>query len=163
MSGIHYNWIFAETNEHYAQAAELIRAYMRDLPISLDFQHVEEELADLPAMYSIPNGAILLLYAEEQPIATVGIRYFADGVGELKRMYIHPDYRGKQLGHALVERILTKAQELGYQRVLLDTLDTMIPAIRTYEAAGFVRIPAYYFNPEPNVLYFEWKAAKNAE
>lgn len=149
-------WILAHTDQHYADAAMLMRAYAQELPIKLDFQGFDAELTELPQMYAHPTGGLWLVYANSIPVACVGIRFFDEGVGELKRMYIQPAFRGKGIGKNLVDRSLSLAMQLGYTQVLLDTLDTMTPAIRCYEAAGFQRIDAYYFNPEPNVLYFAW-------
>lgn len=150
------HWILAETDQHFADAAMLMRAYARELPIKLDFQGFDEELTTLPDMYAKPEGGLWVVYSNSYAVACVGIRFFDEGIGELKRMYIHPEYRGKGIGKQLVDQALLLAKELGYHRVLLDTLDTMTPAIRCYESAGFQRIDAYYFNPEPNVLYFAW-------
>ena len=150
------DWIQANTDQHFADAAQLMRAYARELPIKLDFQGFDEELTKLGDMYVPPEGGLWVVYQERTAVACVGIRLFDAGIAELKRMYIQPAFRGKGLGKRLVDKALELALELGYQQVLLDTLDTMTPAIRCYEAAGFQRIDAYYFNPEPNVLYFAW-------
>ena len=58
-------------------------------------------------------------------------------------------------GKWLLSELLVKARELGYERVRLDTLRRLTPALRLYEAAGFKEIPAYNPNPEEDIVYFE--------
>jgi putative acetyltransferase len=37
----------------------------------------------------------------------------------------------------------------------LDTVSRIAAAVRLYRALGFVQIPPYTYNPDPDVLYFE--------
>jgi ribosomal protein S18 acetylase RimI-like enzyme len=37
----------------------------------------------------------------------------------------------------------------------LDTLEWLVEAVHLYESLGFKRIPAYYKNPLPGVVYWE--------
>jgi hypothetical protein len=46
------------------------------------------------------------------------------------------------------------AKQLGYRRMLLDTLDTMTDATHLYRSIGFIETEPYTFNPFPNALYF---------
>ena len=55
------------------------------------------------------------------------------------------------MGKALGERILQEAKRLGYDRMRLDTANTMYPALKLYRSLGFQDIPAYYDLP-PEVL-----------
>jgi GNAT superfamily N-acetyltransferase len=65
------------------------------------------------------------------------------GLGEVKRMYVVPEARGRGLGRRLLEEIEAAARELGYRRLRLDTSGTVR---RLYEAAGYVAIPSYNGN-----------------
>jgi GNAT superfamily N-acetyltransferase len=46
-----------------------------------------------------------------------------EGVGEIKRMYIRPKYQGKGYGKEMFNRLITKAKELGYSTLRLETAD----------------------------------------
>jgi carbonic anhydrase len=59
------------------------------------------------------------------------------------------------LGRALAEEILQAGRQLGYRRMVLDTLARLETAVELYRRMGFVSIDAYYDNPTPGVVYLE--------
>jgi len=144
-----------KTADDYRTAALLFREYAACIGIDLGFQGFEKELSELGNMYAEPQGGIILCSDHENDIGCVAIRRQDDGVAELKRMYLVPRYQGKGYGRALMERAIGLAKELGYRKIRLDTLDTMLPAIHLYKTYGFREIPPYYHNPIPNAVYFE--------
>ena len=47
------------------------------------------------------------------------------GVCEMKRLFVHPEARGHSLGQLLVNAVLDRATEKGYQVMKLDTLQRL--------------------------------------
>ena len=74
--------------------------------------------------------------------------------GEIKRLYVRPAYRGRGLAKQLTVRMLEEATRIGYERLVLDTLRSMTPAVSLYRSMGFQEIEAYYPNPF-DAVYFE--------
>ena len=107
------------------------------------------------SMYGSPTGCLLLVYEQQLPIACAAYRKIGEGICELKRMYIMPSHRGKGIGQQLLDRLCTRAKLNGYACMRLDTLDTMLPAIKLYSNNGFYTIEAYYHNPNEGVVYME--------
>jgi putative acetyltransferase len=139
----------------WADVERLIRAYLDELPFPIDFQDLDRELADLPREYGPPEGAALLARsADGEAVGFVGVRRFADGDGELKRMYIAPPARGTGAGRALATAAVEAARQLGYTRLLLDTVATMATAIAVYESLGFAQVGPYRHNPLPDARFF---------
>jgi GNAT superfamily N-acetyltransferase len=139
----------------WAEGARLIRAYLASLPFDVDFQDVEGEMAALPAMYGPPDGALLLVRDEGgEAVGVAGVRRFADGDAELKRMYLAPAARGQGAGRALAAAAVAVARELGYRRLLLDTVASLTTAIAIYEGLGFAEIEAYRHNPFEDARFF---------
>jgi ribosomal protein S18 acetylase RimI-like enzyme len=124
--------------------------------VDLCFQNLDSELARLPDMYGPPTGCLLLAGSDGGEWVGCGaLRRFADGVCEMKRLYIRPAARGAQLGRRLTEHLLSKARSLGYGRMVLDTLKEMTAARALYGSLGFRQIEPYYLNPTAGVSYME--------
>jgi putative acetyltransferase len=148
-------FITANTGKEYAAAARLFSEYAATININLGFQHFEEELMMLQQMYAAPEGGIILCRNEEAYIACVAVRKISIDTGELKRMFVQPQYQGKGIGKILLAKSLSLARQCGYKKIQLDTLNYMLPAIELYKAHGFYEIPAYYHNPIATAVYFE--------
>lgn len=135
----------------------LFLEYAAWLDFPLCFQGFDKELAALPGKYSPPEGRLYtVLSSDGENSGCIGLRKFADGVCEMKRLYVKPAARGKGIGKALVERVIKDAKEIGYSRMRLDTIEEkMGKAVDIYKECGFVEIEAYYDNPNPHTLYME--------
>jgi GNAT superfamily N-acetyltransferase len=129
----------------------LLLEYAASLPVPLDFQDFDRELAELPGAYAPPCGALLLA----RGLGCVALRPFDDTTCELKRLYVRPQARGSGLGHALVAEVVAEACRLHYARMRLDTLPTMVAAQALYEQLGFREIPAYTSNPVAGARFLE--------
>jgi len=146
----------AETEADFEAARRLFRAYAEALEIDLDFQDFEEELAALPGPYAPPEGTILLAEVDGEPVGVVAVQPLAEnGVCEMKRLYVAPEYRNQGLGRALGRAILNAARELGYDVMRLDTLASMTAARSLYHSLGFQERAPYYHNPLPDAVYME--------
>jgi ribosomal protein S18 acetylase RimI-like enzyme len=146
----------ATSNKEVQQARKLFEEYAAWLGINPCFQNVDKELAELPGEYAPPSGRLFLANENDQTAGCVGLRKIGDGIGEMKRLYVRPDFRGQGLGRTLTETILQEAREIGYRRVRLDTLPgKMDQAIAMYRSLGFKNIAPYYDNPVEGVAFME--------
>ena len=133
---------------------DLFREYAKGLGVDLCFQDFEQELSTLPGKYARPKGRLYLAYDQGEAIACIALRPIDERIGEVKRLYVKPTHRRQGLSKILVERIIDDARSLGYKRLVLDTLNTMTPAMNLYKSLGFVEIEAYYPNPLEGATYF---------
>ena len=133
----------------------LFRDYADWIGVDLGFQDFEQELATLPGKYAPPQGRLLLLVRAEQAVGCIALRRFDAHSGEVKRLYVRPAERGRGLGKALAGAIVEAAREIGYRRLMLDTLEPMVEARELYRSFGFTEVPAYYANPLPGAIYME--------
>jgi len=123
--------------ERHAEDIALIDRYF-------DEREFEEELAKLPGKYARPKGSLLIAYQGGLPAGCVALRDLGEGIGEMKRMFVPAAFRGRGIGRALADRIITEARVVGYERMRLDTSRRQREAMRLYERSGFKKIPPYY-------------------
>ena len=147
--------IDAVTSEHIAAARALFCEYAEWIGVDLEFQGFSDEVDSLPGEYSPPAGALLLAEEESAFTACVALRKLAEGVCEMKRLYVAPTGRGQGLGLKLAEAIIVRACELGYDKMRLDTLESMTEARELYSSLGFKQIEPYYNNPLPGAEFYE--------
>jgi putative acetyltransferase len=143
----------AESADDMAAAFALIREYADTLGVDLCFQDLERELAELPGTYAPPRGRLLLARGDGVPAGCVALRPLGADVCEMKRFYVRPAFRGHGLGRALVAAVLDAANDVGYRRMVLDTLATMTAARALYESFGFRPVAPYYDNPIGCAVY----------
>ncbi|MEO6232273.1 MAG: GNAT family N-acetyltransferase [Ferruginibacter sp.] len=148
-------YLNASTATEYSEVKALFEAYAQSININLGFQKFDEELNALDKMYCLPFGGIILGKDDNEYIGCVGIRKITPENGELKRMYVKPSHQKMGIGKILLQKALVLAKDCKYEKLQLDTLNYMIPAINLYKKNGFYEIPAYYFNPISTAVYFE--------
>jgi putative acetyltransferase len=145
----------ANTREHVALSSALFEEYAAWLGIDLSFQGFSAELAGLPGLYAPPAGRLLLAMSNGGAAGCAALRPLGNGVCEMKRLYVRELYRGQGIGTLLSERIVEEARAIGYQTMRLDTLASMLAAIRLYETLGFARCVAYYVTPLADTVFME--------
>ena len=121
----------------------------------LGMQNFEAEVAALPGGYAPPRGALMLAAYSGAPAGCVALKDLGGGACEMKRLYVRPEYRGLELGRALVEAIIRKARALEYRRMRLDTLPAMGRAQGLYRSFGFREIAPYCESPVGDAVYME--------
>jgi putative acetyltransferase len=142
--------------EDIEQVRLLFREYADSLGFDLCFQGFEQELADLPGRYAPPSGCLILAAVGDQPAGCVALKELADGLCEMKRLYVCSRHRGTGLGRTLAEQSIWEAKRIGYQAIRLDTIPSVMgSAVALYRSLGFRDIPAYCFNPVPGALFME--------
>ncbi|MEF8712559.1 MAG: carbonate dehydratase [Accumulibacter sp.] len=132
---------------------QFFRNYAAWLGVDLCFQNFEAEMASLPGAYAQPDGRLFYAERDGQPAGCVGIRPFSRGLCELKRLYVEPSQRSSGIGRALTMAAIKAAKEIGYRKLLLDTLPTMRVAVKLYRELGFKETPAYYQTPLEGTMF----------
>src|SRR5216117_3262590 len=137
----------ADGTQRLDAVRELFGEYADSLGVDLSFQGFDEELGALPGEYAPPRGRLLLGLLDGRAAACAGLRPFGERDCELKRLYVRERARRSGLGRLLAEAAIEAARDIGYERMLLDTLPAMGAARRLYRSLGFEEVEAYRYNP----------------
>lgn len=80
---------------------------------------------------------VWLAYFDDLPIGCVAYRKKSSDVGEVKRMFIKHEYRGRGISKSLLNMIEQYAKQCGDHMLHLSTRITLEPAITLYRHSGF--------------------------
>jgi GNAT superfamily N-acetyltransferase len=115
--------VLAQTEVQYRQVRELLEEYIAwdatqlgqlglDAQAALDFYFASGK-EDLPGVYAPPDGRMLLASYSAQTAGCGAFHRMTADTCELRRMYVRPEFRGKQIGRQLANELLVGARELG--------------------------------------------------
>lgn len=104
-----------------------------------------------------PDGVFYLVRYDGQVAGMGGVRRLADGVCEMKRVFVSSDQRGGGLGATIVKRLVADAEAFGYAIMRLESGPFMTSAHRLHEAEGFRDRDAYTGLEAPAELQHNWR------
>ena len=122
---------------------EQIREYIATIDENACRDEVESGLAALPAPYDTAGNGFLLAEYGESVAGGVAFARLDDGVAEMARLFVRPDYRRGGITRDLVSRALAEAAAAGHRRMVLHTLPQWHAARALYCTMAFEPIPAY--------------------
>lgn len=130
------------------EARACIAAYIQELErrIGQGFDPARGPSA-LPRELTPPNGVFLLARLDAEAIGCVALKAIGDGVGEIKRLWVHPSARGLGVARRLLGALEAQAAGMGLRTLRLDTNRTQVEAHALYQQLGYAAIPAYNDNP----------------
>ena len=129
--------------------AELNETLLALTPPEFCFHMTTEQMADA-------DTTVFIARIRGEAIACGALRRHADGVGEVKRMYTQPLYRGHRVGGRILERIEELARSENITRLVLETGDRHPAAWRVYERGGFTRCGHVLDYPDsPHSVFYE--------
>lgn len=121
----------------------------------LEIQNYDNELKHLEKKYGLPYGRLYLAYYNNEVAGCIGLKKIDEKNCEMKRLYVRPKFRGKQIGEQLIEKIIKDAKEIGYSYMLLDTLPFLKSAIHLYKKYEFYEITSYNNSPMDTSIYMK--------
>lgn len=101
------------------------------------------------------NVPFFVLRVEGTPVGCGGVKLFGTEYGEIKRMYVRPQFRGQGFAKLILDHLADYAQAQGVTLLRLETGIYQHEAMRLYERMGFYQIPPFgdYRNDPLSVFY----------
>ena len=105
------------------------------------------------------DGNMLLAALEDdRAIGCVGLLRTSDTEGEIKRLYVEPNHRGKGIAKDLMSRLEGDALEVGITTLRLETGIHQPESMGLYESLGYgVRGPFGSYTEDPLSVFMEKK------
>ena len=97
-----------------------------------EIQHLYAEHARIDFVETV-----VILYFNEQPVACGCFLTHDKELVEIKRMFVHPEYRGKGFATTVLKELEQWAGELGYTKSILETGHKQPEAINLYARSGY--------------------------
>jgi putative acetyltransferase len=89
------------------------------------------------------NVAFFLIRIDGLPVGCGGLKLVGTEYGEIKRMYVRPQYCGAGLAKLMLNHLTDYAQNHGIRLLRLETGIHQRAAINLYESLGFKQIPPF--------------------
>jgi len=98
---------------------------------------------------------VIVIYAEDKPVGCGCYKRFDDKTVEMKRMFVLPEMRGKQLAARMLQELEAWAIEEGNTSAVLETGHRQVEAVRLYTIAGYSLTENYgqYIGMEESICY----------
>jgi putative acetyltransferase len=112
---------------------------------------------DTHVSYALHEGIEFVAgYVDGRPVACGALQPLGDGIGEIKRMYVRPPYRGQGLSRLILAALEELAVQRGYHTLRLETGRSFAPALGLYRGAGYQPIPLFgEYGANPQSICFE--------
>jgi len=109
-----------------------------------------------PSYVDQPRSGFLVARLAGAAVGCGVYRPLEHDIGEVKRMYVDPDFRGRGIGRQLLAALEEKLVEAGFSKVRLEAGTSQPEALRLYQSMGYRRIAPYgFYREDPRSVCFE--------
>jgi len=125
-------------NKDAEHIKNLVFSILKEYNLKPDPQCTDADLRNIEQSYFERGGGFYVLEDKDGSIiGAYGLYSLGDQACELRKMYLQHACRGQGLGKFLMEDALSKAKEMGFQKMVLETASVLKEAIALYESYGF--------------------------
>ncbi len=132
-------------NPTEAVAVDLIKALSAELKSLYPNSHGGDGSgAFKPADVLVPRATFVVAWYSDEAVGCGALRPMDEAdVGEVKRMFVRPEVRGKGISRAILAALESQAREFGYQTMRLETGVHQKEAMGLYASSGYQLIACY--------------------
>lgn len=154
----------AQTDKDISEVRDLFWEYLQwangrvneEFGVNFDIETMlEDDMKELD-IYFPPDGRLVLVSEAGKSAGLGCLKKLRNCVGEIKRMYVRPEFRGRGLGRGILEALFSEARDIGYSKVRLDSARFMEAAHSLYRSFGFQEIEPYDESEIPPEFREHW-------
>jgi GNAT superfamily N-acetyltransferase len=109
------------------------------------------------------QGIFVIARCAGKPVGCGAVRLLEPGVGEIKRMFVDPQCRGRGIARQILGQLEAAAQEVGCHVLRLETGPRQPEAIKLYESSSYLPIPRFgEYVDDPLSMCFEKRLPSGA-
>jgi putative acetyltransferase len=108
-----------------------------------------ETLGDPETSILRKGGSIFMVYADSLPVGCVALIPLGQGVYELSKMVVAPQFRGRGIGRRLLLHAIAQGRLIGATSLFLGSNTRLADAVHLYESVGFRHVPPDSLPPNP--------------
>ena len=123
------------TNADSGAIQELIFSILNEYSLKPDPDGTDADLVDIESHYWI--GWFAVLEINHMIIGSAAIYPKSSQIFELRKMYLHSNWRGRGYGRILLDQAIDKASILGARQLVLSTASVLVEAVGLYQSYGF--------------------------
>lgn len=129
--------------EHVPTPTDDARRLIEELDAELNAAYAAEQRHGLDFSRIFRPGILFFIARLDGEPAGCGGVAIEDGFAELKRMYVRPRLRGRGVAEAIIARLESEAAACGVRRMVLETGDAQLAAMRFYQRVGYAPCDAF--------------------
>ena len=104
---------------------------------------------------NLKDGDFIVGEIDGKVVASGALKKVRNGIAELKRMRVHPDFQSRGFGQAILDELEKRAKRLGFKKIVLDTSKGWIKAQKFYKKNGYIEIGRNKLNKRYNAIFYE--------
>ncbi|SHF16325.1 GNAT family N-acetyltransferase [Pedobacter caeni] len=85
----------------------------------------------------------IVAYIDGSAVGCGAIKEYGEGVMEIKRMFVHPEFRRQGIARQILEQLEHWANEMKYETCILETGNKQKEAVTLYQKVGYEVIPNF--------------------
>jgi putative acetyltransferase len=120
-----------------AAIQDLVQRVLAEFGLEFDLDGQDRDLVDISASYDDSGGCFRVMVENGRIVGCAGLCHLDDETGELRKMYVQPESRGRGWGRMLLGRLLDEARRRGMTRITLESHSSLVAARTLYESVGF--------------------------
>ena len=119
---------------------QLVKDVLEEYGLETNPQTTDKNIQNIGESYSRNGGVFKVLEQDGRIIGSYGLYRVSAFVCELRKMYIHRQFRGKGFGKMMMEDVIYEAKTFGFAEMVLETNSCLKEVLVLYKQYGFEAI-----------------------